>query len=162
MPAPDIDLPPTRRVEGEGMHFVVDGHWRQTQLDCHKANGHHRVRVLALRNLERVEGLYFVRASSLRTVWNYLRDVGLRGVTRKITSRRGERFRNEKYISCGLGRITEPGPAGSSASDPLVVFLAPAAPACADYLVLPRELVMPVDALGIGGFSEDEIRYVGL
>jgi len=125
------------------MRVLTGGQWSDGYLDYARGPGDVRVQVLALCNLRAVDGMYVVRAASTRMLWNYAREVGPAAVWRRVRSRMGERGRNEKYLSCGIGRVTHAdagGPAG------LVVFLAPGHPRCAERLVLPRELVLPVES----------------
>jgi predicted dehydrogenase len=90
-----------------------------------------------------VEGAYVVRDRDPRIILNYLREIGPREVLRKVISRTGERLRNEKYVSCGLGTVVESrSPAVRPGDD--VVFLAPFHPRCANPVVLDVRFVRPV------------------
>lgn len=53
--------------------------------------------------LSPVKNMYFVPAKSPRLLLNYLREVGPIEVTKKVLSRIKERYRNDKYISVGIG-----------------------------------------------------------
>jgi predicted dehydrogenase len=113
--------------------------------DYHRPPGHYRIEVEALLNLERLEGLYPVRARDPRMVWNYLLEIGPRATARKILSRTRERFRNEKYVSCGVGRVIERPRRGEFELGERVVFVWPTGPACAERIVLPEELLHAVE-----------------
>jgi len=127
------------------MRALFGERWIDGLADAHRPVGHARVAVLAARPLERIEGLYPVRGTrDLRMVWNYARSIGARDTLRKVISRSGERFRNAKYVSCGLGRVLEPAEEGELAEGQPVVFLSPLGPACAERLVLPEQLLLPL------------------
>lgn len=82
------------------MKTLVDGRWTDGFLDYHRKPQECRIKVLACLTLTKIEELYFVRSGSARLLWNYIQEIGIRDVCRKVVSRRGERFRNEN--SCPL------------------------------------------------------------
>ena len=91
----------------------------------------------AFANLESLTGIYFIREHTLRILWNYVQEVGLVGVWRKVTSRLQEKHRNKKFVSFGIGAVAQ-GPAGGMFSiGERVAFLAPGFPACIERIVLP-------------------------
>jgi predicted dehydrogenase len=96
-------------------------------------------------NVRPIEDLFFRPPFSLRLVFSYLSEIGIVQVTRKIYSRLGERSRNEKYISCGVGVVTDCD-AGSSAfpKGSQVGFVAAAHPACVSEIAIENELLFPV------------------
>ena len=94
-----------------------------------------------MRNLRAVSGLYFVRAKSPRLVWNYIKEIGLAAVMRKIISRSGEANRNEKWFSCGIGRVVESDGDSSYSRDQIVSFVLPADAMCAERVVVSDQLV---------------------
>jgi predicted dehydrogenase len=151
---------PILEPRGGTVQILLGGEWRDGFLDEHRSPDQVRVQVCALRNLERVEGLYFVRGSSARMVWNYVREIGPRDVARKVLSRRSERGRNDKRFSCGLGRVVEAPVQGDLAAGDRVVFLAPVGPPCAERLVLPAALVQRSEDAGFPTPPEDELWYV--
>jgi len=129
------------------MRALFDGRWIDGLADCHRRPGEVRIEVVAARPLERLEGLYPVRGGrDLRVVWNYARTIGARATLRKVASRTGERRRNAKLVSCGLGRILEPAEDGRLGAGQAVVFLLPAGPACVERWVVPETLLLPVEA----------------
>ncbi len=65
--------------------------------------------------------------------------------TRKVLSRSRERYRNEKYVSCGLGRVLESADSKRLAPSQIVAFLAPSHPPCAERIVLTPELMCEAD-----------------
>lgn len=127
------------------MRVFTGEKWTDGFLDYHCRPEDCRIKVLACLTLASVEELYFVRSRSVRLVWNYLREIGFRDVYRKIVSRREERFRNEKFLSVGVGSIQESGTSSKLCEGDCVVFIAPAHPKCVERLVLPADLVRSSD-----------------
>jgi len=127
------------------MKVLTNGGWWDEFLDYHRGPEDYRIKVLACLTLATVEELYFVRSRSARLVWNYLREIGFRDVWRKIASRRDERLRNEKFLSVGVGSVLELGASSKLCEGDRVVFIAPAYPKCMERLVLPADLVRPID-----------------
>ncbi|HEU4451540.1 MAG TPA: hypothetical protein VFR81_00730 [Longimicrobium sp.] len=140
------------------MRLLFGDRWMEGFLDPHREPGEYRVRVVAWRTLERLDALYFVRPRSLRMVANYLREIGPREVWRKIASRSGERLRNDKYLSAGLGRVLE-GPVGGLPPGTAVAFLAPAHPACAERVVLAPGLVAEVSEDALRGLPSEGVLH---
>jgi predicted dehydrogenase len=126
------------------MRVLAGGAWSDGYLDYARGEGEVRVQVSAILNLEALNDVFIVRERSVRMVWNYLREVGPRAVWLRVRSRMAESGRNEKYVSCGIGRVVE-APAGGPAVGSEVIFIAPSQPACAERLVLPAELVTAAD-----------------
>jgi predicted dehydrogenase len=125
------------------MHVLVGDRWEDGFLDDHREAGAVRVRVRRLATLERLDDLYFVREASLRTVWNYLREVGPLWVARKILARRGESSRNEKFASIGAGVVVEADPGSRYRPGDEVAFVAPCHPRAFERVALPEALVVP-------------------
>jgi predicted dehydrogenase len=118
-------------------------------LDYQRGPSDYLVESVVWKNLERLQGLYYERPKSLWMIWNYLWDIGPRQTIRKILSRNEERYRNEKYVACGLGYLRE-GPDGSPLHNgTLIVFFAPCHPLAAERIVLPVELLKPAEANGL-------------
>lgn len=131
------------------MRVLVGGRWRAGFLDYARGAEEYRIEVEALQNLEGLEDLYFVRPRRPGFVLNYLREIGPRAVARKVRSRLGERYRNEKFLSWGLGRLLEAPNAAGLQIGRSVAFLAPAHPACVERVVLPRDLIVFIDDPGL-------------
>jgi predicted dehydrogenase len=127
------------------MKVLAGGRWLDGFLDYHPLEGEYRVRVLAIANLAYLDDLYFVRPRNVRLVWNYVREIGLREALRKVKSRRDERYRNEKYLSIGIGKVLDAGRGTQHLADRFVAFIAPAHPACAERLTLPAALIRPLE-----------------
>lgn len=142
------------------MKVLLGERWRDGFLDYHRSPECYRVRVLAWQPVERIEGLYFVRSAEVRMLRNYLREVGFSEVVRKVRSRYSERFRNEKWLSLGVGRVIERSAEGQFAADQLVGFLAPKHPRCTERLVCPEELMVALDDHRLPTLSGDRILFV--
>jgi predicted dehydrogenase len=125
---------------------LLGEHWTDGLADYHRPPGHYRIQVDALLNLEQLDGFSTVRERDARMVWNYLREIGPRATLRKVISRSQERFRNDKYVSCGTGRVIERPRRGRYELGARVVFLWPAGAACAERIVLPEELLHDVES----------------
>lgn len=95
------------------MNILTGKKWKGGFLDYHRTNQEYRIQVLAWKNLEKLENVYHTRQKSLRLLMNYFPVVGLEGLITKTWSRLREARRNEKYISCGIGRIMECGEHGN-------------------------------------------------
>lgn len=141
------------------MRVLVEEEWRDAALDYFRDARDYRLRVLFWRNIARIEGLYFIRPRDWRILGNYLREIGPKEVVRKVRSRLGERHRNEKLVSCGLGRVLEAPVDGNFAVSTLVGFIAPNHPRCLERVVLPEDLLAPADDAWDGVLADEEILY---
>ncbi|MDR3442140.1 MAG: Gfo/Idh/MocA family oxidoreductase [Legionella sp.] len=117
------------------MNIMYKGNWNTGFLPYYCGLNETRIRVLRWALLFEVKGMYFIPKRSWRLILNYLREVGLHAVFKKIRSRKDETIRNDKFFSIGIG-LTE-------ANQP-VVFLALCHPQCSDELVVPIELTIPL------------------
>lgn len=136
------------------MRILVRGQWAAGYLDYHRPENAVRVAVSAMLNLERLTGLYFEPPSSVRLLWNYVRSAGPLEVLRKVRSRRAERDRNEKFVSCGVGSVLEaPAHLAHLLGRP-VVFIATAHPACAERLAIDGSLIQEAP-VQLGALAED-------
>lgn len=143
------------------MRILSKNEWQDGFLDYWRSEDDYRIQVKRLVNLEQLEDVYFVRRRSPRMVLNYVRELGIIEVARKVISRSKERRRNEKFISAGLGRVVESPATGRYALGQDVVFVAPCHPACVERLVLPEVL------LGESAWLEDtddtdHVQYIPL
>lgn len=144
------------------MKVLINNQWIDGFLDYCPQPGEDIIQVLAWRNLEKSSELYFVRPKSFRLLWNYLREIGPKEVLRKIISRSQEKFRNEKFISCGIGRIVHQDAHQGDSINQLVGFLAPNFPACVERISLPRELITFLDEQHFSFVSSKRIFYLKL
>lgn len=124
--------------------YILGKKWLDSFLDYSMGEGEVRIQVSAWANVTRVSGVFIERPRSVVMVWQYIKEVGIRAVIRKVRSRMSESLRNRVYYSIGLGRIVQ-------ASDPRafraglpVAFVAPSHPACVERVVLPAGLVRAV------------------
>ncbi|MBF0406570.1 MAG: Gfo/Idh/MocA family oxidoreductase [Candidatus Riflebacteria bacterium] len=142
------------------MNILAGNRWSSGFLDYCRSDSDYRIEVYAMKNLQKIEGMYFIRRNSIRMVFNYLFEVGLKHLIRKIRSRMGEKLRNEKYISAGIGRILEAPSDGKLCKNDIVFFLAPFHPACSERIVLPEFLVQPWTNMLPFNRKDSEIRYL--
>lgn len=127
------------------MRILTGKKWLSGFLDYYRNKTEYRIQVLAWKNLEKLENVYHTRAKSLRLLWNYLPVVGPEGLWTKTWSRIREERRNEKYISCGIGKIIEAADDNEFALGEMVSFIAPWHPALAERIVLPKELIFKLE-----------------
>lgn len=125
------------------MRCLLGERWQDGILDPHRGAAEVRIQVLAWLRLERLDDLYFQRPRSLRLVWNYAREIGVRATLTKIASRHEERFRNDCYLAAGLGRVLDAPADAGLAPGAMVEFVAPRHPAAAERVVVARPLVRP-------------------
>ena len=128
------------------MHILFDDIFSDSYLDYACLPGDLRVKVYSCAPLQRVDGLYFIRARGIRILFNYFFEVGLVNLIRKIQSRLKETNRNQKYITFGMGEIIG-GTSDIYQQGTKVFFIAPTHPACAERIVLPSHLLQPVTSL---------------
>ncbi len=144
------------------MRILTGKKWTEGFLDYHRGENECRIQVLAWKNLEKLEGVYHTRAKSLKLLMNYLPVVGPVGLFTKTWSRIREDRRNEKYVSCGVGRIIENPDSGSFSKGDLVGFVAPFHPALVERVVLPETLLFKIDESEIPEISENSILHLPL
>ena len=125
------------------MHILGDA-WQEGYLDYHCGKGQARIQVAAWMVVAPVSGLYVERPRSIRLVWEYLREIGIRATVRKIRSRMDESLRNRRFISVGLGRVAE-GSTEPSSEGTAVAFVAPSHPRCVERIVLPSSFIRAVE-----------------
>lgn len=144
------------------MKILTGKKWIGGFLDYYRNKTEYRIEVLSFKNLEKLEDVYHTRAKSLRLLINYFPVVGLQGLITKTWSRLREDRRNEKYISCGVGRIIEAPDNSVFRVGDLVGFVAPWHPALAERIVLPKELITNISELEAPKISDSEILYMPL
>lgn len=131
-------------------------------MDYHRNRSGYRLRVLAWKNLEKLENVYHTRPKSLRLLVNYFPVVGPVGLFTKTWSRLREDRRNDKYIACGIGKIIEGPKAGEFSEGETVEFIAPWHPALAERIVLPDKLIFKTDGRDRPALPNDAILHLPL
>ena len=144
------------------MRIFTGKKWRNGFLDYCRNKNEYRIQVFAWKNLEKLENVYHTRAKSLRLLINYFPVVGFHGLFTKIWSRVREDRRNEKYVSCGFGRIIESANDQIFSKGELVGFVAPLHPALVERIVLPEKLIFKINKLDISETPADKILYFPL
>jgi predicted dehydrogenase len=136
--------------------FILGDAWEDGYLDYWRAPDELRIEVRAWLTLARLDDVYVEQPRSLRRVWNYVREVGVRETLRKIQSRLAERLRDRRVLAVGLGQVLDD---GDGAGRP-VVFVAPCHPNCVQRLTLPPELTGPVEPRLFERLGQaDGVRY---
>jgi predicted dehydrogenase len=141
------------------MRVLLNGRWRAGHLDYARGEDEYRIAVAAWSCLMRIDDKYFVRSPSLRGLLAYVGEIGPRNVALKVRSRLGERGRNEKFVACGVGTVSEAPAGGRLAPGSPVAFLAPDHPAAVERIVLPEALLAPWDRALPSGAGRD---WIGL
>lgn len=141
------------------MRILTGKKWRGGFLDYCRNKNEYRIQVLAWKNLEKLENVYHTRPKSLRLLINYFPVVGPVGLFTKTWSRLREDRRNEKYISCGIGKIIESVSNKNFSEGELVGFMAPWHPALVERVVLPKELIFKIDKFDMLEIPINTILY---
>ncbi|WP_281796907.1 hypothetical protein [Desulforhabdus amnigena] len=102
--------------------ILIGTKWNSGFLLPHRNKDSYLIEVSKNVVLYPISNQYFVRRNSLRMVFNYTKEIGLREVVRKIISRRKEKARNAKAMVAGIGRVLA-GPAGGIPADSTVLFI---------------------------------------
>jgi len=124
------------------MRYLLGDQWSDSFLDYYCGPDAYRIQVSAFANLEQLTEIYFVRPRSTRLLWNYLKEVGVVGVWRKVVSRLQEKNRNEKFVSFGIGKISQSPSSGRYAVGDTVAFFAAGFPACVERIVVPEMFIV--------------------
>lgn len=144
------------------MKICTGKKWRDGFLDYHRIKKEYRIQVLAWKNLEKIEDAYYVRPKSIRMALRYLPVVGPYGLFTKAWSRLREGRRNDKYVSCGIGKIIETGENSEFKTNDLIAFIAPFHPRLVERLTLPQEFIFPLEKEIIPQLPQTDILYVSL
>jgi len=144
------------------MRILAGKKWRSGFLDYFRNKNEYRIQVLAWKNLEKIDDAYHTRAKSLRLLINYFPVVGFQGLFTKTWSRLREDRRNEKYVSCGIGKIIGTADRKTLPEGELVAFIAPFHPALVERVVLPKELIYKLDKADVPELPAGVISYCPL
>lgn len=128
-------------------------------MDYHQNKSDYRIQVLAWQNLERLENVYHTRPKSLRLLVNYFPVVGPEGMFTKVWSRIREERRNEKYVSCGVGKIIKSAADRAFTEGETVGFIAPLHPAMVERVTLPEKLIFKIEKSDIPELPKEKILY---
>lgn len=131
------------------LHNILDSHLPQNSL---------RIKVHVICNLDKINDQYFVREKTLRNLYNYFREIGIKSVAQKILSRLRETIRNEKYVSVGVGRIVQ-STSTSFLCDKIVCFVATNHPAQAERMVIHENFAFYVNSNNFFPLLDDRIVY---
>lgn len=123
------------------MRVLHQGRWQSGYCAYHRHPGQLRIRVGLWLRAHAIEDAYVIPPRSLRTVFDYVREIGLFQTLRKIRSRLRERGRNRKFVACGWGRIAEVGADDTLCVGDAVMFVAPFHPACVDEVCLEEDFI---------------------
>jgi predicted dehydrogenase len=130
------------------------GRWHGGYLDQTVVPGTVRVRVQVQATIRSARDQFFVRPRDLRMVLAYTRAFGPTRVLRKIRSRQSESVRNDAWLSIGSGWAEE------ADGDVAVAFVATSAPKGVERIVVPRELVRPLEQPPLAGAPRHHIGGV--
>lgn len=144
------------------MKILIKNKWQDNFLDYYRLKREYRIKVLAWKNLEKIEDAYYVRPKSLKMIFQYLPVVGFYGLWKKVLSRLREEQRNDKYISLGIGEIIETGEGCDFLEKEIVAFLAPFHPKLVERITLPKELIFKIDPNIFSFIKKNEIIYLPL
>ena len=127
------------------MKILEGKQWKNDFLDYYRSKKEYRIQVLAWKNLEKIEDAYYIRPKSLKMALRYLPVVGFYGLFTKAWSRWREQKRNNKYISCGIGKIIETEDNSEFKINDTVAFIAPFHPPLVERLTLPQDFIFNID-----------------
>ncbi len=145
------------------MRILTGKKWREGFLDYRRNKNEYRIQVLACKDLQKIENLYHTRPKSIKLLINYFPVVGPVGLVTKVWSRIREDRRNDKYVSCGIGKIIESAGDKNLPEGKMVAFVATMHPALVERIVLPKDFIFPVDSdFGIPEILQDNILYLPL
>jgi predicted dehydrogenase len=144
------------------MRILTGKKWREGFLDYHRNKKEYRIKVLAWKNLEKLEDVYHTRPKSLRLLLNYFPVVGPHGLFTKTWSRLREERRNDKYLSCGIGKIVEAPEKAKFGIGKTILFIAPWHPALAERIVLPEAMIFEINGTEAPHLADDAISYLPL
>jgi predicted dehydrogenase len=140
------------------MYFLSSKQWKDGLLDYAMDNGPSvRISIRAISPIATQEDCYFVRPKSMRMLWEYYKEIGLRNVALKIVSRFTETLRNDKWLSVGIGTVeTAKQTDLFQAGDP-VLFVAPLHPKSVERIVIHPALVRSVAPTIAERFPSDAV-----
>jgi predicted dehydrogenase len=144
------------------MKILEGKQWKNDFLDYHCNKKEYRIQVLAWKNLEKIEDAYYIRPKSFKMALRYLPVVGFYGLFTKAWSRFREQKRNNKYVSCGIGKIIETGDGSGFKMGDTVAFIAPFHPPLVERLALPQDFIFNIDKDILPQLLLEEILFYSL
>ena len=126
--------------------YILCDKWADGYLDYYRPEKYVRIQVQSWWIIQSIQDMFHKQPRNWRRIWNYIGEYGPAVVIRKIRSRSGEKFRDQRVLATGLGTIVESDSGGFFAKGQKVAFIAPCHPPCVERVVLPPELVRPIDS----------------
>ncbi|MFW6124860.1 MAG: Gfo/Idh/MocA family oxidoreductase [Pirellulales bacterium] len=118
---------------------IFDGtYWQSGYLDYGLEADDVRVAVRAWCVMEHLHDVHIPQRRSFRRVWDYMREIGVRRVAKKIQSRMAESLRDRRVMAFGCGRVLEAGEVVDLEPGADVLFVAACHPPCVERIVVPR------------------------
>jgi len=142
------------------MKILTGKKWQNGFLDYYRFPKEYRIQVLAWKNLEKIEDAYYIRPKSFKMLLRYLPVVGFYGLYTKVWSRLREERRNDKYVSCGIGKIIEVADDKEFKLNDIVAFVAPFHPRLVERLTLPKELIFNISKEIVSQFLSKEVKEI--
>lgn len=122
------------------MRVLCGSEWKDGFLSYYCSSESSPIDVKVWVTIDRIEDMYFVPKRSFRLIFNYLREIGIKEVFKKVVSRRKEKLRNDKYISFGIGLA-------KGDLKKWVFFIAPDYPRAVDYISVHKDLVIDIETI---------------
>jgi predicted dehydrogenase len=135
---------------------ILGSKWEGGYLDYYKPDDYLRIQVKAWWVIQHIHDMFTKQPLDWRRPLNYLGEYGVSMVARKVICRFKERFRDRKVLATGLGIVVESDHGGSAAKSQKVAFIAPCHPLCVERVVLPPQLITPVDSDLFDSIVSDE------
>ena len=141
--------------------YILSHKWEDGYLDYHRPDNYVRIQVRAWQTILNITDKFVPQPRELRKVWNYIREVGLRVVIRKVIIRMREKLRDKKVLAIGVGTVVQSSAGSSFEKGASVVFIAPSHPPCTERVVLLPELITAIDQATFEKIAvKDGIRYI--
>lgn len=120
------------------MRFLDRNNWLDVPLDYFTLDSEVSLNVIFMINVVSASDAYFKRPGSIRMVFNYIKDIGLKATLIKVTSRLNERRRNAKFLSIGIGFMD------TLNERKLFLFIAPLHPECVEIICVDKKLTKEI------------------
>ncbi|TWT40904.1 putative oxidoreductase YteT precursor [Phycisphaerae bacterium RAS1] len=137
--------------------FILGNDWQDGYLDPHSTAGDVRIAVRFWQPLEALRDVFLEQPRSVRRVLNYVREVGIREVLKKIRSRLAETLRDQRVIAIGAGEVLEADESSPFRPGAPVAFVAPCHPPSVERVCLPEFCVAALDAEVAGRLAKSGV-----